>query len=242
MDTVGFVVNNVVRALICEPCKWALAPHMAQGHMDETHSEANVTIDKKRFREALESLEVSDKLPTPPAVGVYPEVVGLAISQGLSCKHCDKALGTKRSMGEHHREHHVGVPMPKSWESCDLQQYHPHHAKTMFQILRRGSGKATWVDDMIQDIRESMSKVTQVTPQERNARAISPWLLATKWDKHIAGFPVEELRSLIATPKEREFPGLIRCVRDYFERATDLIDHTDELVLQRLNSPDPTKE
>jgi hypothetical protein len=242
LDRIGFVVNNVMRCLICEPCGWAMVPDMAQGHLDETHKGCGIVIERAIFEEAMELLDVGDALPVPPTSGIYPQIVGLLVLEGFGCGHCDKALGTKGSMEKHHRASHPEVPPPKTWKACDLQQFHPNHAKTMIQIRRRGSQVQTAVDDMIANIRKEMAEVTLVQPYERNARAISPWILTTKWDKHIAGFDVAELRALVAMPKKEEFPGLIEAVRHYFEQATDLIDHTDELVLQHLNSPDPEKE
>jgi hypothetical protein len=105
----------------------------------------------------------------------------------------------------------------------------------MFQIQPQDVPGPTWVDSMIDTIHQEMSEVTQIEPYERNSCAISPWHLTTKWHKHIAGFLTLELCGLIAMPKEEEFPGLIHVVQAYFSKATDLIEHTDELVLQRLN-------
>jgi hypothetical protein len=95
---------------------------------------------------------------------------------------------------------------------------------------------------MIDKIRQEMSAVTHIQPCGRNARAISPWNLTTKWHKHISHFQSVELQRLIAMPKDEEFPGLVQVVRAYFSKATDLIEHMYELVLQQLNSPNPTKE
>jgi hypothetical protein len=86
-----------------------------------------------------------------------------------------------------------------------------------------------------------MAVVTYIKPYECNTRAISPWHLTTKWYKHIMGFPTLELCALITMLKE-EYPGLITAIRAYFSQATDLIVHTDMLVLWHLNSPDPQKE
>ncbi|KAJ7639149.1 hypothetical protein FB45DRAFT_863926 [Roridomyces roridus] len=81
--------------------------------------------------------------------------------------------------------------------------------------------------------------------EEPNARMVSPLLMYTKW--HLDVLPhqgrIEELRNLVATPKEDdELAWVAPLVHGYFQYATNLIDATDELVLQRLNSHDPDKQ
>jgi hypothetical protein len=134
LDTMGFVVNNVICSLICEPCKWAITPSQAQGHLNETHPDANLHIDQDQFQVALDELEVPATLPQPPDGGIFPKVVGLAICQGYQCHHCDKALGTLGSMDRHHHDCHHNQPIPTMWPDCHLQQLHPYHSRTMFQI------------------------------------------------------------------------------------------------------------
>jgi len=46
---------------------------------------------------------------------------------------------------------------------------------------------------------------------------------------------------LVKPLTKRENSRLVDLVHQYFEDATDLIDYTDELTLQHLNTSDPTK-
>ncbi|KAJ6562794.1 hypothetical protein DFH09DRAFT_1478863 [Mycena vulgaris] len=80
-----------------------------------------------------------------------------------------------------------------------------------------------------------------------NARMISPWLMLmrTGWHEHVQPFKDEipELRHLVSMPS----PGdkmycLHDRVKEYLTNAMVLLDATDELVLQHLNSPDPDKK
>jgi hypothetical protein len=121
LDSIGFVVNNVISALICEPCKWAIKPGQVQGHMNDTHHEAGVHIDADQLQEALELLDVSETLPEAPKGQIFPEIVGLAIQEGFQCHHCDKAQGASSSMEKHHRQHHLDQPLPNAWPKCYLQ-------------------------------------------------------------------------------------------------------------------------
>ncbi|KAI6010547.1 hypothetical protein EDC04DRAFT_2610128 [Pisolithus marmoratus] len=66
----------------------------------------------------------------------------------------------------------------------------------------------------------------------------------TPLDGHmVAGKDIKQLCSLVALPKndDGDIPGLKDVVEAYYEEAIPLLDRTGELVLQRLNSPDPIK-
>ncbi|KAJ7105805.1 hypothetical protein C8R44DRAFT_942367 [Mycena epipterygia] len=78
-----------------------------------------------------------------------------------------------------------------------------------------------------------------------NARMISPWLMRTRWHEHILPYRPHsaELRELVAIPNSHDpLAALHESVTQYFFRATALIDGTDELVLQKLNSKNPDKD
>ncbi|KAJ7023529.1 hypothetical protein C8F04DRAFT_927379, partial [Mycena alexandri] len=77
-----------------------------------------------------------------------------------------------------------------------------------------------------------------------NARMISPWLMRNGWHKHLEPYREhdDELIRLASVPSDDEIPGLRKAVASYFTEATNLIVHTNEVVLQRLNSADPNKD
>lgn len=77
-----------------------------------------------------------------------------------------------------------------------------------------------------------------------NARMISPLLMRTRWMIHIAPYHGKEadLRKLVADPTEPELDWVHSVVKAYFADVTVLLDATDELVLQKLNSQNPDRE
>ncbi|KAG2126628.1 uncharacterized protein EDB93DRAFT_1096999 [Suillus bovinus] len=93
-------------------------------------------------------------------------------------------------------------------------------------------------------MRQEMAEATRVEQVPQEKRMVSPWLLTTKWHEHVAGYDVAALRMLVALPKadDHTMPNLMQAVEEYFESALVLLDITDELILQRLNSPDPLKD
>ena len=60
----------------------------------------------------------------------------------------------------------------------------------------------------------------------------------------IGNIPISKLRQLVALPQAHE-TGLInlpQAVKCYFDEALAFIDIISELVLQRINSPNPIKQ
>ena len=62
------------------------------------------------------------------------------------------------------------------------------------------------------------------------------------WHRTVIREYDQELIQLVSVPSRDEFPTLDTAVEAYFFEATRLIDHTNEVVLQHLNSPDPVNE
>ncbi|KAG2063025.1 hypothetical protein BDR04DRAFT_953732, partial [Suillus decipiens] len=92
-------------------------------------------------------------------------------------------------------------------------------------------------------MRREMAEVTRVEQVPQDNRMVSPWLLSTKWHEHTAGHDPATLRKLVEIPKADDpiMPDLTYAVEQYFESALVILDTTEELILQRLNSPDPLK-
>ncbi|KAJ7033872.1 hypothetical protein C8F04DRAFT_957224, partial [Mycena alexandri] len=83
-------------------------------------------------------------------------------------------------------------------------------------------------------------------PGVPNSRRISPWLMRTQWPAQLSPMVGKEeqlcLYARFPRRDEEELHHLHAVVTAYFERATGLIRHTDELVLQKLNSYNPDKD
>ncbi|KAI6009128.1 hypothetical protein EDC04DRAFT_2964128 [Pisolithus marmoratus] len=130
--------------------------------------------------------------------------------------------------------------------------------RPMVQQLRKGAGdtQALWEVEIAQDegrstlhqslvdsLLKELEPTLQVIQTPLDGRMVSPWLLTTRWHEHMAGKDIKKLCSLVALPKNNDgdIPGLRDAVEAYYEKALSLLDKTGELVLQRLNSPDPMK-
>ncbi|KAJ7810885.1 hypothetical protein B0H14DRAFT_3756332 [Mycena olivaceomarginata] len=136
------------------------------------------------------------------------------------------------------RTPYAGLPVTKNQYGCPVcpltgnQKYVKGHMKTHpqpcgpmvkalgTQVLNRGGG-------------QSAHRIRVTTEEEEEEEGGS--------SEHSGGEHEVELRSLVAMPKDDELPWLHELVYDYFSMATGLIESTDELVLQTLNSTDPEK-
>jgi len=244
LDSLNLVVNNRLMCLCCEMCEVALTPSQVQGHLNSAHAEFKMCIDKHHFEEVIELYDIQEDLPSLSHDIVVEAWEGLKVHQGFRCLHCSKVLGLKDSMLKHHKQLHKEHLTPSAWPAICMQRLssRPGEASTFFEVIPRNSTPKTSIEAFVEQVRKEMASVLEVRQIPRNARSVSPWLLTTRWHEHFEGFDTLRLLKLIAVPKETEFPGLKALVLKYMKKATNLIKCTQELPLQRLNSPDPIKE
>jgi hypothetical protein len=242
LDTLSFTVNKALSILICEPCKIAIPPAHAQGHLDGAHKGSGLKIDKVPFGNAIEAMEVSDNLPASPTGPGLLEFAGLELHTGLRCRACPKIANGMPAMGVHYSKCHRDLIKPKDFPSVHFQRLNNGvMSKAKFEVQPRNLKAPSPDETLIAAIRDETDKgfSKMLDPASLNARSVSPWLLSTKWHLHVAGHVPEELMCLVKPLAEAH--RLVALVKQYFEDAADLIDHTDDLVLQHLNTPDPAK-
>jgi len=238
------VFNPDLGILCCQICQIALAPDHVSGHLDSTHPLLKVNIDL--FKQLTVSLMIASTLPSSVAGGSHcPPYKGLKVYEGIACGSCIFTCASKEWMGKHHRQKHSSITTPREWRSCKMQQ------------LNKGANKQFWrvaedeeppfihqeaIDGMRREMAEAI-RIEQISGDAPDKRTVSPWLLTTKWHEHVAGHDTATLRKLVEIPKfnDADMPHLRDAVEGYFREALKLIDVTDELVLQRLNTPDPVK-
>jgi hypothetical protein len=143
----------------------------------------------------------------------------------------------------HHRVEHPDATKPSSWATGPAQRFTEGVGvfRQVFRVL------APVVDSNvgtfnISSILANMEATQKALTPDLDIRNITPWLRITKWHEMIEGHDVAYLRSLVSVPTLLEFPILQKAVLSMLMDASDLIDETTTLVLQLLNSPDPTKE
>lgn len=97
----------------------------------------------------------------------------------------------------------------------------------------------------VKQFQQSFSQLRSLRSSIPNARFISPFLLRTRWHELVSSIEdVTELRALVAKPDTKDHPELLDTLQDYFRFCDSLLDQrvTNLLVLQQLNSDDPSKK
>ncbi|KAG1854259.1 hypothetical protein F4604DRAFT_1591328, partial [Suillus subluteus] len=241
LKTLNLMINAELRLLCCEICQVAILPSTAKTHVKVEHSQRE--FDAVKFAEAVAEEGIPSDLPN--LSGPRSRVKGLAVKDAIACGLCDKVLTNIKGMHNHHSEAHEGFAMPREWRACKAQRLRNGGPGTHQVLWEVDSYVETedQTEQLIRGIMKDMESVLQVVEAPQDERKVSPWLLTTCWHEHLAGQQADDLMGLVAIPKEDDelMPQLKKHVYAYFEGALALLSTTDELTLQRLNSPDPMK-
>ncbi|KAI6016201.1 hypothetical protein EDC04DRAFT_2608529 [Pisolithus marmoratus] len=250
LDSLNLVVNAELCFLTCQLCKEGVAPTAGQAHLVNKHVELLPTFDQECFDSILVQLQVAASLPN--LAGPRSIIHGLMVFDAITCKFCTVIYTKQKNMREHHMKKHPDMPIPQLWQSCKAQHIKPEGAGTVHQLwevttqARAGedSRERALADKLLGELEEQL-KTVQVP---KDNWLVSPWLLTTHWHEWAWRLrkPTEELCAMVtpprpSLPKEEHYKTLVETIKLYFEEAVPMINSMDELVLQWLNSPDPTK-
>ena len=195
----------------------------------------------RQIKTELESISQQNSIATgyPIIEGPVHPFAGLAVHQNAGCPYCSYAASAK-VVQKHIRQQHpfqTGKPVM----NIAVQVLNAGSSPSYFRVEQQGSFGVE--QDLVQELLDfdwkDRGKNNTTTP---NARMVSPWLMRTGWHIYVQGHDSKQLKDFVSMPKQGEFEGLQSTILEYFEQATKLIDHTDELVLQRINTADPRKE
>jgi len=265
LDALGLIVNTRLRIVCCEWCQIALPAREFREHLltSKEHRGWAAKFDRQAFSSALAAFQVPEaRLPPPPVRGSSTlEVKGLKLHLGYLCWTCGKGLKEMGSMRKHHHTRHPDLPVPTSWSRVWIQQFNRAGQREFFTVHRMDSLEASTsarpdallesrlpslirslIDDGDSENVEDAGEGGE-QPSALNARQVSPWLLSTRWHLHTHACNPAELKELVRLPTrgEEALIGLEDSVKEYFRWATERIPLVEELVLQRLVTPEPAK-
>lgn len=234
--------------MLCEWCQSLVLPDQVQSHLkNSNHKQSRFKVDKAHLEAALAEMEIEPELPLPPCTypgqEAPPPFRGLAVLKGFECPNCPQLSISEKYLQRHHVKKHPDHSQPSHFSECFMQRFNLSSNRDLFKVEPHPSVQLKGIAAIIASAREEMAKVLDAprVRKEVDPRAVSPWLLTTKWHEHVRGFEVQELCNLIAFPRKTEFPGLQKAVEDYFLEATNEIPSLQELTLQILNTDDPVK-
>ncbi|KZT18427.1 hypothetical protein NEOLEDRAFT_1152627 [Neolentinus lepideus HHB14362 ss-1] len=243
LDSLDLVVNSSIHAVCCKTCMVAIVRDHIPGHIHANHAALAKYLDEDMLLDVLDELEVEQSLPRITDGLVVQEIQGLKVHDGFLCNQCSKIRLNRKSMLQHYSDIHPDLPPPLQFTACKAQRLTTGAGSSSIycKVEKPISSPDTPWEQMITTAQMEMAGTEVAEDRDINARMVSPWLLTTRWHEHVQGYNISELCHLISTPRKDEYPDLPHLVLAYMERATNLINHTDELVLQVLNTPDPAK-
>lgn len=244
LTALNLVVNAEFHMLVCQLCKEAIATPAAKAHIVNKHSELLSKFTLEHFQTVVSELQLTPLLPTNIS-GPRSIVHGLTVCDALACPHCPMVMTKSKHMREHHIKHHQDQPIPNAWRSCKAQRMKPEGAGSQRTFWEITSTTTNSNDAMIEELMKNLNKELENIQVPVDQRLVTPWLRITHWHEFVAGsgFSTDSLRQSIGFPQPDEVycQNLHNIVECYFQQALELIETTDELVLQRINSPDPIK-
>jgi hypothetical protein len=211
--------------------------------MKRNHSESPWTNHKAGLLKIAEAADISTFYPVIQ-MSREPHSVysGIRVSQSSGCSHCYYAACHKVVL-QHMKQVHSnegGVPEDNILTQVIAQGTTGHR---YIRVKHRTQpAPSSVVNPWLTDFQMFDWKAFTDNSPSVNARMVSPWLMRTGWHKHIKGKSVQSLCQRVSYPAEDMFSGLHEAIAIYFNKATALIDVTDTVVLQILNSPDPAKK
>jgi hypothetical protein len=174
----------------------------------------------------------------------------------MVCEYCNAVFISKKWIKTHHITAHSGIQIPHTWRTCKAQHLKnggPGALRSFWEVTNNEieeekeeeeeeKREKESIQALIQSMMKEIEPTLQVLQIPQDNCQISPWLLTTQWHEHIAGLEPSHLCKLVCLPKDNEadMPKLRENIKAYFEEALELLPTIDELILKRLNSPDPT--
>lgn len=242
LSSLGLAVNANLMVLFCKEHLWALLPERVQGHFNHSHSACRIKVDRQKLEASIVEHDIADEFPDISDTETYPRFKGLKVYKGYRCRTCLKAFIELNSLKTHHYNDHRDLATGPSWVAHDVQQLHPRYAQQIFAV-EGAPPRRSDANTLLEEVRKEMNAInTDQMSHSDGGLPLSPWLRTTGWYEHVRHYDISELRSLVAKPDKNEFPRLVQVIEGYFSSSIDLINATEELVLQYLNSPDPVKQ
>ncbi|KAK7434305.1 hypothetical protein VKT23_020255 [Stygiomarasmius scandens] len=191
---------------------------------------------------------------------------GITVTHGQKCPNCS-FIGCPKRVVQHISQAHKGIPLLKPLPVQIQTLNAGHHAARQFVVNvpstlspsvssaahsqsalpPQASGISTdpWSAIQMSALGATFDWSNYEGKADPNYRLISPLLTHTKWHMLLESVEAQYIPSVCAQvtyPVASEFPKLADAILHYFKQATNLLDHTDELVAQMLNSPEPNKQ
>ncbi|KAJ6456645.1 hypothetical protein C8R45DRAFT_1108917 [Mycena sanguinolenta] len=241
LDTVGLAYQVDWNLFVC--CKTmfhstGIFKHFSNKH---TRQELPSTAVKNHILQLIKQWNIPDSyVDAQPTIAPRMAASGIPIiiKDLYGCPHCP-LTGAKPHVNKHNNKNpHPSLPHLPPIKVPSAQYVN----KTLCRVTPRPKPVVEGVTSLTEQMTTYNTNIGK-GGTTTNARLISPFLNRTKWHEIREPYKdhVAELIELATFPAKDKFQTLVAAVRLYFQTADGLFDHTEELVLQHLNTHDPPK-
>ena len=242
--SLGLVYQTRRKVIVCRECLQGILPTKVKHHFKDAHKEDKINVNMDRINQIANMSNIPKSYPQPWIEGPYPEVAGLAIVTGFKCPHCFRVSTSTEKLRKMYSIDHPNNtgPVPKSWTSCHIKQIHPGAAKSLWWAQPANAPVPSSTEQTLATLQSTVDEWLKIEPVTRDARVISPWLLANKWHLYIGALDKPTLAHLVTLPGHQDtLYHLSHNIKEYFAQCESFLSNTDVLVLQHLNSPNPAE-
>ncbi len=261
LSTYGLAVSNTFNILICMSCKRAVPSKSSR-----LREHFNMKHHGSKFRHGaiqhiLSSLDTLlegeytfpyDSTHTPDAFEEFEVQTGR-----FGCTHCLRTFVSKDAQSHHYSSYHKGMDkrdrvllVDVSYQEMYTSIHHtpfrvnpkaPSDDNLLHALEGLGAQQITGVQNLLAEAKAYRVDMSLVG--SRNARLINPLLTRTKWYELVDGKQVKHLKAQVdlgahGTPLQRLQPFL----KVFFDACVALIETSEVLVSQIINSSDPDKK
>ncbi|KAJ7110415.1 hypothetical protein C8R44DRAFT_883572 [Mycena epipterygia] len=249
LRSVGLAINREIKLFVCLQCENAQTADSVLGHILSHNAGRLQPNVKQEILDITTGANIVSAYPTwasELSTEPRPQITGIRLKTGLSgCTDCGYTANLKK-VQDHLKK--PGHPLSGKPPLTDLmaQVLNSGTTRVNIRVVPRPEEEVSDVPVLDFIARFKSFEWRDHRPAEiPNTRMISPWLMRTRWHEHILPYRPHsaELREFVAIPTSHDpLAALHESVTQYFSWATALIDGTDELVLQKLNSKNPDKD
>jgi hypothetical protein len=246
----GLAIEPTTHLICCISCACYLTPTAIADHFRHKHSDSGAYPSSTIIEKATKKHNLANAIPelwksnTP-----ISRLPGLPVmDRCVRCTLCTSVYADS-SIRTHITKKHPGstVIALGSLPAIHGQKLSQGRNNKIFEVfpcsLPHGALAKTTPALYLESLRDIRNKeILEYNPATVDPRAVSPWLLSTGWHLHLQGSDPQALRAYTIAPKNEGYLDFLQAgVIAFVERAAALIEHTPELVLQSLNTPDLSK-
>jgi hypothetical protein len=241
----GLAINVKHRLFICTDCQVGLASNALHGHITDTDKRSLDSKTLVDIQDIGKRFKVQDQFIVREASRHPMDIIeGIAVATNAGCPDClftANIHNVKKHMLKNHPQS-TKRPIAK----VHYQVINPGYSKTNIRVYppRRTVNPLSLEDSIIRKFVDFDPDPLGLSTPPADSRLISSWILRTGFHELTKGLDIAKCRDLVSLPQlgEPHLAALKEVIKTYWEQATDLIERTEHIVLQKLNTGDPAKE